>query len=136
MICFLRQREVKKMKEAETKIKSIIIEKYGSMKAFCDDAGIPWTTLDSMLKRGFTNSSIGNVMKVAKELGISVEPLADGIVQDIKTNISYTRGGTPTEEELRLMRKYHAMNEEGKGKVREYIDDLADKYMKKAKGLP
>ena len=61
------------MEITEMKIREMIIERYGSLKKFCETIQMPWTTLDSILKRGFANSNITNVMKITKELGIDTE---------------------------------------------------------------
>lgn len=74
------------MDQTEIRLKEIIIERYGSLKKFCDIIGMPWTTLDSILKRGVSNSNITNVMKITKELGIDTESLASGIITDSSTN--------------------------------------------------
>lgn len=41
------------MEITEMKIREMIIERYGSLKKFCETIQMPWTTLDSILKRGF-----------------------------------------------------------------------------------
>lgn len=64
------------MEATEMKIREMIISRYGSLKKFCEVIQMPWTTLDSILKRGFANSNITNVMKITKELGIDTESLA------------------------------------------------------------
>lgn len=69
------------MSETETRIKEIIIERYGSVKKFCETIDMPWTTLDSILKRGIANSNISNVLKIAKELNVNTELLASGIIK-------------------------------------------------------
>ena len=74
------------MDQTEIRLKEIIIERYGSLKKFCDIIGMPWTTLDSILKRGVSNSNITNVMKITKELAIDTESLASGIITDSSTN--------------------------------------------------
>ena len=56
------------MEATEMKIREMIISRYGSLKKFCEVIQMPWTTLDSILKRGFANSNITNVMKITKEL--------------------------------------------------------------------
>lgn len=68
------------MEQIEIRLKEMIIEKYGSLKKFCDIIGMPWTTLDSILKRGVCNSNITNVMKITNELGINTEKLASGSI--------------------------------------------------------
>lgn len=69
------------MEETELKLKEIIIQNYGSLKKFCEKIDMPWTTLDSILKRGVSNSNISNVMKITKELDIDTESLAYGIIE-------------------------------------------------------
>ena len=44
---------------------------------------IPYTTLDSILKRGIGNSSVTNIIKICKALGISVDALAEGEIVPI-----------------------------------------------------
>ena len=66
------------MNDLEASLKELIIERYGSLKRFCDIIGMPWTTLDSILKRGVANSNISNVLKITKELCIDTEKLVDG----------------------------------------------------------
>ncbi|MCI6369288.1 MAG: hypothetical protein SOX46_14200 [Clostridiaceae bacterium] len=78
------------MNEVEATLKDIIIERYGSLKKFCVIINMPWTTLDSILKRGVSNSNISNVLKITKALGISAEKLADG---EIVTNTEFISDG-------------------------------------------
>jgi hypothetical protein len=47
---------------------------------------MPYTTIDSIFKRKIANSSVSNVIKICKALGISADELADGkIVPVIQT---------------------------------------------------
>lgn len=66
------------MKNVEAKLKELIIVRYGSLAKFCETIGIPWTTLDSILKRGVEKANIRNILKITSELGIDVEKLAEG----------------------------------------------------------
>lgn len=54
------------MNELEPNLKALIINEYGSMKKFCETINMPWTTLDSILKRGIANSNILNVLKITR----------------------------------------------------------------------
>lgn len=78
------------MNELEFKVKELITSKYGSLKKFCEIIGMPWTTLDSILKRGFANSNITNVLKITKELGIDAEQLVDGVIVESSFNDATT----------------------------------------------
>jgi len=57
----------------ESKIKEIIIERYGSVRQFAIKIDIPYATVDSILKRGIDNSNVSNVMKICKVLEISID---------------------------------------------------------------
>lgn len=99
------------METTETKIREMIIERYGSLKKFCEFIQMPWTTLDSILKRGFANSNITNVMKITKELGIDTEQLALGEIVDSKkqqeqTMAAHFEGEDFTPEEWEDIRAY------------------------------
>lgn len=53
-----------------------LIEQTGlKLKAFAEKAGIPYTTLYSILERGVGKASVDNVIKICKALGISVEEM-------------------------------------------------------------
>ena len=110
------------MYELEKQVKDIIIAKYGSLKRFCEEVDMPWSTLDSILKRGFANSNIGNVLKVARELDIEVEPLAFGVLQK--------RVPTPadplqlTEQEKHIISIYHDLDRVGQEKFTAFGEGL------------
>lgn len=62
----------------EEKLKDLILKRYHSVREFTISANIPYSTLDSIFKRGIGNSSVINVIKICKALGISADALADG----------------------------------------------------------
>ena len=102
------------MEPTETQIKEIIINRYGSLKKFCEIIDMPWTTLDSILKRGIANSNITNVLKITKELKIDTEKIADGIIVDSSkpeitgTLAAHFDGEEYTEAELEEIRQFAA----------------------------
>ena len=57
----------------EEELKKLIIEKYGSIRKFAINIDIPYTTIDSILKRGIDNSNVSNVIKICKALNISLD---------------------------------------------------------------
>lgn len=71
----------------EDEIKKLIIEKFGSIRQFALKIDIPYTTIDSILKRGIDNSNVSNVIKMCKALDISVDNLVDN--KDIVNNLSF-----------------------------------------------
>ncbi|MEK4882366.1 MULTISPECIES: helix-turn-helix domain-containing protein [Paenibacillus] len=62
------------MRRAEV-VKKLIDKTGLSTKAFAEKAGLPYTTLRSMLNRGLGGAAVDNVLKVTKALGITVEEL-------------------------------------------------------------
>lgn len=62
------------MKRTEV-LKQLIEDTGLNLKAFSEKAGIPYTTLRSMLERGIGNASVDNVIKICKALGITIERL-------------------------------------------------------------
>ena len=66
------------MKSIEHELKELILKRYGSLSEFCKKIDLPWTTLDSILKRGVDKANIRNILKITSELKIDVERLANG----------------------------------------------------------
>ena len=62
----------------EQELKEMIRNRYGSLAAFCQKVGMPWNTLDSILKRGVLNSTLANVKKITDELSLDIAALANG----------------------------------------------------------
>lgn len=95
--------------ELESNLKELIINNYGSLKKFSESINMPWTTLDSILKRGVANSNISNVLKITKALDINAEKLVDGkIVSTVEpiTIAAHFDGEEFTEDELDDIRAY------------------------------
>lgn len=68
----------------EEKLKEFILKRYNSVREFTISADIPYSTLDSIFKRGIGNSSVTNVIKICKALEISVDALADGEIAPLR----------------------------------------------------
>lgn len=94
----------------EEKLREYILSNYKSIREFVKVAGLPYTTMDGILKRGIANASIGNVLKICKALQISADELANGRIvplsiddkqndRDIESIIKYKRQNV---EECRL----------------------------------
>lgn len=62
----------------EEQLKNIILKKYKSVRAFTLSIGIPYTTLDSVFKRGIQNAGIGTMLKVFDALNLDIESLETG----------------------------------------------------------
>lgn len=62
----------------EEKLKELILDRYKSIREFTQSIDMPYSTLDSVLKRGIGNSSVTNIIKICKALKISADGLAEG----------------------------------------------------------
>lgn len=71
----------------EENLRNLIINKYGSIRQFAFNIKIPYTTVDSILKRGIDNSNVGNVIKICKALNISIDNLIDS--KEIISTLSF-----------------------------------------------
>lgn len=67
----------------EDQLKTLILTRYRSIREFTIAVDMPYTTIDSIFRRGIGNSSVANVIKICKELGISTDELADGKIVPI-----------------------------------------------------
>lgn len=59
----------------EEKLRKRIAQSFKSLSAFSAEIGMPYTTLDTMLKKGIRHSSLENVLQVCQGLGISLVEL-------------------------------------------------------------
>lgn len=109
------------MDTTENRIKEMIINKYGSLKKFCEIINMPWTTLDSILKRGFSNSNITNVMKISHELKVDTESLASGKIVDSAERTEYGKQEIP-----KILKYYDILNDIGKHVATERVKELAE----------
>lgn len=62
----------------EEQLKEEILNRYKSIREFSAMTGIPYSTVDSVLKRGIKNSGVGTVIKMFSYLDIDVESITTG----------------------------------------------------------
>lgn len=117
------------MKNIVERIKSRRQELGYSFQDLAKLTGMSKSTLQRYETGAIKNIPLDKLKVLASALKVAPEWIMGW--DDIRMNVSYARNDRPTEEELCLMRKYRNLNEKGKEKVREYIDDLTDKYAKK-----
>lgn len=102
------------------KLKEQILSKYRSIREFSKKVGIPNSTLVTALDSGVGGMAVDKVVLICEELGI-----------DIKTFEPLEQKNVLTAEELSkketlVIKKYRSLNESGKKKVDEYVNDLTD----------
>ena len=72
----------------EEKLKELILKRFHSIREFTIFIGMPNSTLESIFKRGIGNSSVTNIIKICKALGISADALADGEIAPSKPRVA------------------------------------------------
>ena len=72
------------MGNIEDELRNILIEKFGSVKEFSNIVKIPYTTIDSILKRGVEKSNVKNLNKITGKLGIDMPALLKGRIELVK----------------------------------------------------
>ncbi|MDF2608913.1 MAG: hypothetical protein K0R92_387 [Lachnospiraceae bacterium] len=119
------------METVESKLKDIIIERYGSLKRFTDNIDMPWSTLDSILKRGIINSNINNVLKITEALNLSAEALAYGSIQtkpkpdDKATDSNLINDGSKDSFiQNQLLTEFNQLNNAGKSEAVNRVSEL------------
>ena len=62
----------------EEQLKGIILSRYKSVRAFTTAIDIPYSTLDSVFKRGLLSAGVGTIIKVFNALDLDVESIGAG----------------------------------------------------------
>lgn len=70
----------------EEKLKDLILTKYRSIREFTQTIDMPYSTFSTIISRGIENSSVNNVIRICKELGISADALADGRIVHVSND--------------------------------------------------
>lgn len=96
----------------EDQLKHLILGQYKSLTAFAAAIEMPYTTLDSLLKRGIDTANFSRIRIIAKKLGVDVDKLGDGeIVPYEKTEEAFTV------VEKELIKIYRTLDERGQSSV-------------------
>lgn len=72
----------------EEKLKNLILVRHKSLREFTSLIDLPNSTMVSILNRGVKNASVGNIIKICNELGISADALADGEIVPVKNMVT------------------------------------------------
>lgn len=67
----------------EEKIKDLILQKYGSLLEFTKVVDMSYSTVKSILNRGIGNANVTNIIRICRELNISVDALTEGNIVPI-----------------------------------------------------
>ena len=80
----------------EEQLKQEILSKYKSIRAFTTTINIPYSTLDSVFKRGISNAGVSTMIKVFDALELDIESVQTGTLQRKPTNGKNSPGALRT----------------------------------------
>lgn len=109
----------------EEQLKAIIKKQYDSVRAFTNYIGIPYTTLDSVFRRGIAKSGIGTMLKVFEALNLDIESIPTG---ELQKKISTAMAVENQDEKFQLVsQNYQKLNERGRSALVEQSEWLASR---------
>lgn len=82
----------------EQELRELICTRYKSVRAFAEAANLPYTTVDSILKRGVERATVKNIIRLCQALNLDTDALADGRIEQRKIMIQATI--SPKEREI------------------------------------
>lgn len=107
------------MISVEESLKELILSKYRSLREFTIKIGMPYSTMDTILKRGVDKANILNILKICNELNISADKLANGIIE----NKNLTNSNL-SEKETTLLSNFNKLNAIGKDEANKRVKEL------------
>lgn len=105
----------------ELKLKDYILSKYKNIKAFSEDAGIPYTTVNNLFTRGLSRTGMTTIVKICNTLDIEIESLEKNKIVEKKT--SYENFKMSKEEKSMLLKFRELAPDDQK-----YIAGLIDRF--------
>ncbi len=95
---------------SEDKLREHILSKYKSIREFTVEIGMPYSTIDSIFKRGIRKASVDNIIKICDFLNISTDSLINGEIEfkvpTVHTIAAHKEGENFTPEELEKIEEY------------------------------
>lgn len=95
-------------------------------------SGIPYSTITGFYAKGYDRMKLSTLKTLADCLGVTIDYLGRDEITDPNYGLSSLSSSDLSEDETQLVEDYRSMNDEGKGKVCDYVADLKDnpKYKK------
>lgn len=104
----------------EEQLKNEILNNYKSVRAFTQKIDIPYSTLDTIFKRGIGGVGVNTVLKIFNELSLDIESIDKGVL----THSDSKNSPVLNTYEKKLISSYRSLNNQGKQKLLEYSEDL------------
>ena len=108
----------------EQELRDLICTRYKSVRAFAEIVNLPYTTVDSILKRGVERATVKSIIRLCQALDLDTDALADGRIEQRKVTLKVTI----SPEENEMIKKIRALDEK-RLKVVQSVLDLASSQM-------
>ena len=109
----------------EDQLKNEILSRYKSIRAFTTAIKIPYTTLDSVFKRGISNAGISTMLKVFGALDLDIESVRTGKLR-YRTETKSEPAGEATSELTENERIFKSLPPELRQEALRYMRYLAE----------
>ncbi len=92
---------------SEDILKEHILARYKSIREFTSVIDMPYSTIDSIFKRGIHNTTVSNIYKICEFLEINMDALVSGRIEHATFDSSIIINNTEyTKEELDEIRNF------------------------------
>jgi|GEM_PF-532507 len=109
------------MISVEEKLKELILCRYKSLREFTVKIGMPYSTFDTILKRGVDKANIINILKICDELKISADKLANGVIENKIIDFN-----SLDIESMELVNNFNKLNDLGKNAANKRVAELTE----------
>lgn len=120
----------------EDQLKKEILSRYKSIREYSSMTEIPYSTIDSVLKRGIKNSGVGTVIKIFSYLDIDVESITSGTLKHLDSLKRIEKAPLYSSEAMKLAADYDGLDEWGKRQLRSVADNEIARCSAIEKGPP
>ncbi|WP_238905666.1 hypothetical protein [Clostridium sp. YIM B02506] len=109
------------MENVEESLKELILSRYKSLREFTLKIEMPYSTLDTILKRGVDKANIINILRICDELNISADKLANGFIESKTINMKDL-----DEKTTILVNNFNKLNDLGKKEANKRVSELTE----------
>ncbi|MEG0753331.1 MAG: hypothetical protein RR461_05830 [Angelakisella sp.] len=95
----------------EQQLRSVILEQFRSVRAFCNLYGLPYSTVDNIFKRGVNSVSISTAAQLCSGLGLDLSAFGKGIIA-----MAETEADADSDEAI-MLQNYRRLDNHGKDLV-------------------
>lgn len=106
----------------EEQLKSFVLSKYKSIREFSILVDMPYSTIDSIFKRGIGNAGVTNIITICNKLNLDVDKLAGGILKEKSELDNHACPTACTPKEQNIIEKYRVLDDRGKQTVCDALD--------------